>query len=381
MRRWLLRILIALLVLAVAGVAIGEGYRLYRQSVVRSYTRIDPAVGLESLERVALGGLEQWILIRSQNPKNPPLLWLQGGPGLPTFPWVRLMGMESGLEHDLTMVYWEQRGTGKSAGAAFTPGALTIDNYVSDVCQLGAMLRARFDNQRVLLAAHSWGTVIGIKAIQKCPELFSAYVGISSLVNTVEQDRNSTDFIREQARQSSDRDALQILNTIGNPPFTIDNKIKQRGLLNRFRGVDARRPQTFWKTFKDTVQTPEYRLTELAAMMVDPYRAQRQVEGEMNRLDLLSSPISLKVPVYLVHGRKDMLVSQTLAEKLYRHIEAAAGKELILLEESAHMVPLEQPEELRKIIRRVKAGQILLAPDPAPAKPAVKKKARTKAQP
>ncbi|MCH8963183.1 MAG: hypothetical protein IH820_18185, partial [Bacteroidetes bacterium] len=43
---------------------------------------------LASLEKVTLGGVDQWILIRAQDPTKPILLVLHGGPGAPMTPWV-----------------------------------------------------------------------------------------------------------------------------------------------------------------------------------------------------------------------------------------------------------------------------------------------------
>ena len=59
-----------------------------------------------------LGGLEQWVMIRGESLDNPPLVLLHGGPGLTETPFFR--HFNAPLEKTFTVVYWDQRGSGKS---------------------------------------------------------------------------------------------------------------------------------------------------------------------------------------------------------------------------------------------------------------------------
>ena len=59
----------------------------------------------------------QWIRIRGANASNPVLLLIQQGPGLPMINEVRRFEHLLGLEQDFTVIYWDQRGCGRSLRA------------------------------------------------------------------------------------------------------------------------------------------------------------------------------------------------------------------------------------------------------------------------
>lgn len=69
---------------------------------------------------VRLGGIEQWVTVRSHDRSNPPLLLLHGGPGSPYTPfnpWLRPW------EETFTVVQWDQRGAARRTSAPFTLAA------------------------------------------------------------------------------------------------------------------------------------------------------------------------------------------------------------------------------------------------------------------
>ena len=95
---------------------------------------------LASLEKVTLGGVDQWILIRAQDTSKPVLLILHGGPGGSQMPWVDLF-QPAELEENFVVVQWDQRGAGKSFHADLTVDDLQVDDFVADTLELTNMLR------------------------------------------------------------------------------------------------------------------------------------------------------------------------------------------------------------------------------------------------
>ncbi|MBA3075241.1 MAG: hypothetical protein FP831_16685, partial [Anaerolineae bacterium] len=78
---------------------------------------------IASLEKVRLGGVDQWLIIRGQDVNKPVLLFLSGGPGASEA--ARVLRFNQELEKHFVVVIWEQRGCGKSYPSHTPKSALT----------------------------------------------------------------------------------------------------------------------------------------------------------------------------------------------------------------------------------------------------------------
>ena len=115
----------------------------------------------DTLEAVQLGDTTQWIRIRGADPSNPVLLLIQQGPGLPMINEVRRFERTLGLEEDFTVVYWDQRGCGRSLRAPNTGAEISLDRMVGDTVSLLEILKDRF-GKRAYVAGFSLGATIGL---------------------------------------------------------------------------------------------------------------------------------------------------------------------------------------------------------------------------
>ena len=82
---------------------------------------------IDRREPVQLGDSTQWIRIRAANARNPLLLLVQMGPGLPMINEVPAYGRALSLEDDFTVVYWDQRGCGRSLRSAGATRELSLE--------------------------------------------------------------------------------------------------------------------------------------------------------------------------------------------------------------------------------------------------------------
>jgi pimeloyl-ACP methyl ester carboxylesterase len=83
---------------------------------------------------IAIGGVQQWVSVRGDDPSAPVLLFLHGGPGGseygPRHKYLRA------LERRWRVVDWDQRGAGRSFRGNEDATVLTLDRLVLDGVEL-----------------------------------------------------------------------------------------------------------------------------------------------------------------------------------------------------------------------------------------------------
>ena len=77
------------------------------------------------------------------------------------------------------------------------------------------MLRERFNEQKIYLVGHSWGTIIGVRAAQARPDLFHAYIGSAQMVDVLETDQSIYHSVLAHSRRTGDVRSVQKLEAQG----------------------------------------------------------------------------------------------------------------------------------------------------------------------
>jgi pimeloyl-ACP methyl ester carboxylesterase len=344
---------ISCLLIVVVLLVTALGWRALMQSRVRSATTITTPNGVESLERVTLGGLDQWLLIRGLDRSNPVLLHLHGGPGSADISIARFFDTE--LIRHFTVVHWDQRGAGKSFSPDIPPESMTREQFVEDIRELAELLRKRFDVSGIYLVGHSWGSEIGALAASRYPELFRAYVGVAQVVEETAQERISYQFVLAKAGEADNREALRELERIGPPPYDgVSELLVQRRWLERFGGVSRSKETEMGALIKRALSSPDYSLCDAVRFFRGQSFSSAQMWRDSLRTNLLEQAPRIEVPVYFFTGRHDYNSPFEEAERYYRALDAPRGKHFIWFENAAHMIPYEASDEYaHALIHRV----------------------------
>lgn len=323
----------------------GLAYRRYLQQKLRSETAIPTPNGIESLEQIELNDSKQWLLIRGHDQANPVLLFLHGGPGSTELPAARYFGLE--LEKHVTVVHWDQRASGKSRNSDPNLNDLSISTYLHDAIALTHHLRERFQQEKIFLLGHSWGSMLGIQLILNHPELFKAYVGLGQSVDISRAEEYSHKWVCQQASREGNEKALAQLNQIS-PPYGVDvsEVFVQRKWLNHYGGSIEQDAAGVTKMY---LTSPEYSLSDVLRLQSSADRLLKHLWHEMIEIDLIAEASVVDVPVFFFAGCNDHHTPSSLVQEYFDNL-MAPSKKLFWFENSGHAPNFAEPERFQQIL-------------------------------
>lgn len=273
--------------------------------------------------------------------------------GLLVFLLAILLALPGALERYFTVINWGQRGAGKSFAAGRDRAQMTRATFVDDVVALSSHFAERFRQRRIVLVGHSWGSVIGMLAVAKRPDLFSAYVGIGQMSRMAESERLSWEWTLAQAEQAHDRAAVATLRRIGPPPYTGDWRAKfmtERWLLGKFGGeYYGSRNGAFGVVFETLVFSREYTVLDRVNFFRGIFASLDALFAELYRTDLFAEAPEIGVPVWLCLGRHDYEVPASLSARYFEALQAPS-KRLVWFEHSAHLPNTEERDAFNRLM-------------------------------
>ena len=301
-----------------------------------------------TLEPLTLGGVRQWLLVRGRSADNPILLKLHGGPGQAEMATVGLNGL---LEADFVVVEWDQRGAGKS-GASIQPAAeMNLGQLVADTIELTEHLTQRFGKRQLIVVGHSWGSVLGLMAVQQRPDLFSAFVSTGLIANFSEGQQVAYRFLLAEAERRSASKALAELTALGGPPYAgADGRAKWKRCgrwLGEFGAVwhsSEKFNRVGWM-----ISSVEYSWPEKLRFSRAAERSFDLLYADLMSVNLIETVRQVEVPVFFAEGRHDQLAPVEVAQRYFSGL-IAPSKQLVLFENSAHFPQWEEREKFHKLL-------------------------------
>jgi pimeloyl-ACP methyl ester carboxylesterase len=323
-----------------------QSSRAEATKIVAEMRRIVTPEGIERLEKVHIGGIDQWISVRGLDRRNPILLYIHGGPGFPAMPtsWY----YQRGWEEYFTVVQWDQRGAGKTYLAndpEVVGPTMTPERMIADAEEMIGWLRREFDKRKIFVLGHSWGSYLGLEIARRHPQWLHAYIGMGQITDSLESERRGWRFAMDHARRAHNEQAVRELQSIA--PYAQGNRLLQwkdvelqRKWLG-FYGGAVRGRTRFDHEIVGTALAPEYSDADVESIWVASDFSEERLLPTVLRTDF-SSVTTLECPIILFSGRDDYNVSATTAAEWFERLHAPS-KTLVWFERSAHEIVNEEP--------------------------------------
>jgi len=306
--------------------------------------------GISKIENVVIGGVPQSLLIQTENIANPVLLFVHGGPSMPVpgvscrgADYVLITGTKQLVKH-FTVVFWDQRGTGKSYSKHVPKETMHLKQFIADAIEVSDYLRLRFNQDKIHLAAHSWGTVIALHSVYQHPEKFLTYTAFSQITSWVENDKLCYQWLLEHARETGNRKMVKDLVEVGAPPYL--ESFEQWSVLRKYLLKNASmfydagdgNSATFYRVSKIMLKSPDYSLRDIFNSLVKGFKLAYTEEmlHDLNTFDFFTEVQKLEVPVIFIHGSKEKHVMPELVSMYVDQLEAPYGKKLFWANKSSH---------------------------------------------
>lgn len=325
-----------------------------------STKKITTPNGISEIKYLDINNSKQYVLIRGKDTNNPVLLFLHGGPGASATALLRKFN--SDLENHFTVVYWDQRNSGKSFNRNTTKDEIKVSNYLKDVEYLTAYLKNKFNVEKIFLVGHSWGSRLGMYAIQKCPENYIAFVGVGQELASFEGEKISYEYTISKAKELKSLKAIKDLEESGPPQSGDYTKMYKNGfwgLVNQKDWLLKLGGERYAKTgYSDWIYTiwssREYSFFDLIKYAKSSAFCAGNIiyDPDFNNFNFFSQIPEVKIPVFYISGAYDYNTPWELVQKYVNQIKAPK-KEFIKFEKSGHSPVFEEPQRFNEEILRI----------------------------
>jgi proline iminopeptidase len=300
---------------------------------------------IAEIQKMEIGGIKQFVVIRGKSTQNPVLLMLHGGPGSPQAHMN--LKYNKKLEDYFIVVNWDQRGAGGSYSKDIPKESINIDQMVEDTRELSQYLIKRFQKDNIFILGHSWGSYLGMRTVYKYPKLYKAYIGIGQVSDQRKSEELSYQFVMNQAKETKNEKAIRELDEIGYPENGIYKDL-QKGMTIERNWVMQYGGASWMKTKKyfipafivPLLQFKEYTITDKINYLKGLKSSQELLWDPLMNQQLVDIVKKVEVPVYILQGRHDYQTCFDLAKNYFDSLQAPR-KEFIEFSNSAHLLPYD----------------------------------------
>jgi pimeloyl-ACP methyl ester carboxylesterase len=260
------------------------------------------------------------------------------------------------LEEDFVVAIWDQRGNGTSYGAIDPTSSMTLDQAVRDTLELAEYLKTEFDEEKIYILGESWGSTLGVLAVQEQPELFHAYIGSGQMVSQRVTDQLIWRDLLAYAEDNGDWALYDQVLTFGEPPYR-DTPWANSFVLAYYEALTPTYspPAAYQERGQRAglgmfgVLGSEYGFVDKANIfrgLIDSFSI---LYPQLQEVDFRSDVARLEVPVYIFDGANELRGRRDLSHEWFEAL-SAPSKSLITYADAGHAPAFEHADDLHRLM-------------------------------
>lgn len=305
---------------------------------------------LYSEEYALIGGIKHYLLHYKSRPEDPVLLFIHGGPGQTESFFAFLV--EEYKERDYNIVYYDQRGAGKTwlKNKRSKPDTEILKR---DLLEMVLYVKKQYGKEKIGILGHSWGSVLGSMFALEHPEHTLCYIGCGQVIDIMENERVGYAILKEAIEKSGNQKDKKKLQKIGEYPIAdFDwNVYRKMGQIRSLQGK-YKLAQDFGRSVVDLLRrSPVMSLRDLIPFMTS-LSVNMQLMREVMSYDLRKKGNCYQVPIYYVLGERDSQTPIEISMKYFETVQAP-DKKLYLIPEAGHAPMIDNVEAYRKAVREI----------------------------
>jgi pimeloyl-ACP methyl ester carboxylesterase len=222
---------------------------------------------------------------------------------------------------------------------------------VEDGIELSDYLRKRLGKEKIIIVAHSFGSIVGLQMVRAKPELFYAYVGTAQVADNAKNYFVAYEELLKKARAVSNQDAIDDLTRVGPPPYKSgEGYAVQRRWANSFEGAD----QFLFGTLGLTLVAPGNSVQDLYDSADGQDLSGEQLVPQTRSIGAKELGREFSVPIFFFQGAEDFTTPTALARNYLESIKAPR-KAFVPIQGGGHFaVFMNSKQFLQELAERVR---------------------------
>ena len=300
-------------------------------------------------EYVQINGIEQYFLHLPRDSKNVVIIMLHGGPGLAN----SYLGYFAEPYTDFcNMVFYDQRGSGKTQiKNKSTTESLSLNNLLQDLKETISYVKRKYKTDKIFLAGHSWGSMLGTEYVLTYPNDVAGYIGYGQGVPSKEQDRHYYEFVKSAVMKAGNKEHIDTINKVSEnfPNIPREHYFSQYNIVAGI-GFGCGYDFTVGDVFAIYANSPTWTAEDEAVSEIVE-KLNEKLYTEI-LYDWKVETFVYDVPIYYILGRNDEMTASSIAAGYFEKIKAPK-KRLYWIEDAGHLIDTDNPEAFFSAIKEI----------------------------